>query len=602
MPNASYDTLTITINADSKQANTSINKLSKNLQNLEKVAKDLDTERIEQVKTLLVDIASIDFSNVSKGLQDVVNAFKVFQNKNFVKDTLGGTQLSNVFKKGNFTTDLATEDLGQSLQYGGFQVLEQQFLNLSNAIDLTNANFQVFKTSISTLPIDDTNEKFEAFKRAVGDVVKELGNFAKAKFVNIEKGLKKIALQFKNILKYRIIRKVIQEIYKALQEGLTQIASVDENFNASISNMINSLALVGNSLVSIIAPIIQMVEPFVSQLSESVAEIMTEMAQFFAMMNGQNQFAKATKGAKDYAKALEQTKSMGIDELNVIGNGKENNFVMEDVAEQTSEAHEFAEQLKTTFGVIKDLVFQIFNAVKNIVEKLLPPILTIVTLLLDLITTLVDSLLPPIIDFITLIVNTLAPVITAVVNLIRPFLDMVVDSVKLIGGAFKSIVGYTNEWNKHLGNLVTPMTRVLNVVSSILVVLKAVSDVLGAIITFRWGDVGDIISGARDRLASINDVSKQYSYASGGFPEDGFFFANHTELVGKFSNGQTAVANNQDIQQGIYEAVLSAMRESGGNQGVVVNLDGYKLAEIVTKRQNNMGQTLVYGGNLNYGK
>ena len=48
-------------------------------------------------------------------------------------------------------------------------------------------------------------------------------------------------------------------------------------------------------------------------------------------------------------------------------------------------------------------------------------------------------------------------------------------------------------------------------------------------------------------------------YATGGFPEDGLFMANHSELVGKFSNGKTAVANNAQITQGIEEAAYRGM-------------------------------------------
>lgn len=44
------------------------------------------------------------------------------------------------------------------------------------------------------------------------------------------------------------------------------------------------------------------------------------------------------------------------------------------------------------------------------------------------------------------------------------------------------------------------------------------------------------------------------AFRSGGFPEDGLFYANHTELVGSFSNGKTAVANNEQIIAGIEEA------------------------------------------------
>ena len=51
-------------------------------------------------------------------------------------------------------------------------------------------------------------------------------------------------------------------------------------------------------------------------------------------------------------------------------------------------------------------------------------------------------------------------------------------------------------------------------------------------------------------------------HANGGFPEDGFFFANHNELVGQFSNGKTAVANNEQIVSGIQNGVYGAMSES----------------------------------------
>lgn len=47
-------------------------------------------------------------------------------------------------------------------------------------------------------------------------------------------------------------------------------------------------------------------------------------------------------------------------------------------------------------------------------------------------------------------------------------------------------------------------------------------------------------------------------YANGGFPEDGLFMANHGELVGQFSNGKTAVANNAQIVEGIRQGVRDA--------------------------------------------
>lgn len=54
-------------------------------------------------------------------------------------------------------------------------------------------------------------------------------------------------------------------------------------------------------------------------------------------------------------------------------------------------------------------------------------------------------------------------------------------------------------------------------------------------------------------------------YAVGGFPEDGLFFANHSELVGRFSNGKTAVANNQQITDGIAQATYQAMMRANAD-------------------------------------
>lgn len=110
------------------------------------------------------------------------------------------------------------------------------------------------------------------------------------------------------------------------------------------------------------------------------------------------------------------------------------------------------------------------------------------------------------------------------------------------------------------------------------------------------------LSKYKELLAYCQKVGIMASaYATGGFPEDGLFYANHSELVGKFSNGKTAVANNEQITQGfadgitktlapaIYSAVKQAMSETQNNGGdTVINLDGKKIAESTVKHINRM--------------
>lgn len=90
---------------------------------------------------------------------------------------------------------------------------------------------------------------------------------------------------------------------------------------------------------------------------------------------------------------------------------------------------------------------------------------------------------------------------------------------------------------------------------------------------------------------SVPHISVAY-YAQGGFPEDGLFFANHNELVGKFANGMTAVANNEQIIEGIKQGVIEAMslvlgsRDSGRkNTEFVFNLNGREFARAIYNDQ-----------------
>ena len=80
-------------------------------------------------------------------------------------------------------------------------------------------------------------------------------------------------------------------------------------------------------------------------------------------------------------------------------------------------------------------------------------------------------------------------------------------------------------------------------------------------------------------------------YATGGFPEDGLFQANHSEMVGQFANGKTAVANNEQIvegiRQGVYDAVKAAMAENGsGNVTVELAGDASDIFTAVVKENN----------------
>lgn len=116
-----------------------------------------------------------------------------------------------------------------------------------------------------------------------------------------------------------------------------------------------------------------------------------------------------------------------------------------------------------------------------------------------------------------------------------------------------------------------------NTANIVVGIFNVMIDNINKAMKLTWNDfevAGEkIISGGTTQLFSIGKIPM---FSLGGFPEDGLFFANSNEMVGQFTNGKTAVANNDQIvagiEQGVYNAVVSAM--SQGSQNVNVTLEG----------------------------
>ena len=95
-------------------------------------------------------------------------------------------------------------------------------------------------------------------------------------------------------------------------------------------------------------------------------------------------------------------------------------------------------------------------------------------------------------------------------------------------------------------------------------------------------------------------------FADGGFIEDGLFTMNRGEIAGKFNNGKSVVANNEQIiagiSEGVYSAVVAAMGNGGSreSQNVNVYLDGKQIYSSVKRTESERGKQ-IFGNQLGYG-
>lgn len=167
---------------------------------------------------------------------------------------------------------------------------------------------------------------------------------------------------------------------------------------------------------------------------------------------------------------------------------------------------------------------------------------------------------------------------------------------------WQSVAGWFN------GNVISPITNCFNIMKSGITnafnyvwssIRGGVTGAMNYVISKIENGVNFVVSGINSLLRGFNKVVSMAAkvaganwngvslvpkvhiprLASGGiFPrgEDGMAFINHNELVGKFSNGKNVVANNQQITEGIKQAVMEGMTQvmmnsnTGGSSAPII--------------------------------
>ena len=150
--------------------------------------------------------------------------------------------------------------------------------------------------------------------------------------------------------------------------------------------------------------------------------------------------------------------------------------------------------------------------------------------------------------------------------------------------------GMVNAMNAVIGGIESAINFIVGGINKIIGGFNKVVSWAAKVADADWGGVD---------LVPTVQLNRIQGFSTGGFPEDGLFFANHGEMVGQFSNGKTAVANNSQIVEGIKAGVKSAVSEAltpylsqiaqntSGNSGIKVELDGKVIYDSTVKQWKN---------------
>lgn len=417
----------------------------------------------------------------------------------------------------------------------------------------------------------------------------------------------------------------------AFDNVLTPLAhwSIEEFLPQLITNLANALSLV-NAVLEKLSPIFQyfwesIVKPFSEMVGNVIIGLMKEWGDTL------KDFADKVKGAETFGDFLNSLNGKEVVILaiataitTVVTAIKIYNAVMKTVKTVTDVVHGAITLLSSPIGIaivvitalvaagillyqnwdtikekahqLKEWISKKFDGIKlafqgvkdkwNEVKQDIAQKVDALRTKFQTLKTEIDNRIQKIREFFQMLHDKWEETGGALINKVQDLVNSFLESDSPIAGVINDIIGFFNGlWGTAsgvLGGIIDGLAQMIGWAKSAISWLQGV---------FGWGQKAGASTHVSEHSGTTHGGSGG-GYASGGFPDTGqLFLARESgpELVGTIG-GRTAVANNDQIVEGIsagvYNAVVSAMSISGNN-GTPVNiyLDGNVIARSTTKYQ-----------------
>lgn len=229
--------------------------------------------------------------------------------------------------------------------------------------------------------------------------------------------------------------------------------------------------------------------------------------------------------------------------------------------------------LKPVATFISSTFTTAINAVATILNKIVNPAITgISTAFSFLLTTVMKPLVSWLSGTFTSVVGS---VFTSVQSLVGNITTVFKGLITFVKGVF--VADWKTAWNGIKTAFSGVMSSLKTIARTPINALMAMFEGLANGVIKAWNSVKKAINSLSLTIPSwvpsvggktigfnlgMTSTISLPRFATGGFPEDGTFRASHGEIMGRFDNGKSVVANNKQITEGISAAVYQGNREN----------------------------------------
>lgn len=381
MAEGTIDKLQIVVTADTKQAETALEKLQKSLQPLADLAKKIgdiggikelkkqtssSSQSMAEISRLAENAAkgyqrlgataghtAAEFAQLQSRMKEILpllkdvhsysEAFSKAQNLGFDIGEAG--RIANAWTKNNPTVETAKKAKSAFVPLDEWRSTHKDTFseNMRTAVEgtlgiaknLVGAFTQLAGLS-AKVAFNLGGKAFETLKKAAASFRQTIKNIAGSLTDRLSKnikgfsdGFKKLALSFGRVLKFKTIAFVLNQISAAVKDGTKTFyeysRAIGGDFSKNLDNIATGLLYFKNSVGAAVAPIVNALAPAFDILIDKVVEAVNWFNQLISKLTGASTWTKAIRQQTTYAEATTQaadaTKRLlaGFDELNIIG-------------------------------------------------------------------------------------------------------------------------------------------------------------------------------------------------------------------------------------------------------------------------------------------
>ena len=293
-----FDSLTIKITADAEKAVKAVNNLAKAL---------------ERVNTALGGINTGGLDSASKSTEGLSNAINKIDTKKLNDVSKGISNVSNAGANVTQTAD-ATNNLANSLNNAG-QAAENVNKSVGNQ---GTSGFQNFKNVLqsvgstaksafsSFLGLANSISKLVPHSHKAASGMKKLHHSTKVATLSA-KGLVREFTRISKMLKLMVTRMALRAVIKEVGNGFKSLALHSEEFDASMSSMINGSKKLAYSIAAMVSPLINALAPALQYVINLLVKFANIVNQVFSALSGSGTWNKAKDFTGSWADSIEES-------------------------------------------------------------------------------------------------------------------------------------------------------------------------------------------------------------------------------------------------------------------------------------------------------